>query len=183
MQYVRRQYPFLRRTFYIVILAAVLLSGINIRCINPFAPAFDDSPATGNDVLGDQTTIEGAFINFKLSYTTQDTLLYGRLLAPDFVFVYTDYDRGIDVSWGRDEDMRATHRLFRSVSNIDLIWNEIISQTGDSLLASVRRSFNLTISFSADDIVRIGGYANLQFQRRDPETIWRITRWTDESNF
>lgn len=154
-----------------------------ISCVNPFAPSYDDSPGADGDVLGDQTTIEGVFTNFKLSYTTQDTLLYGQLLAPDFVFVYTDYDRGIDVSWGRDEDMRATHRLFRSVNNIDLIWNEIITQTGDSLRTSVRRSFNLTISFTADDIVNIGGYANLLFERHDPETIWKITRWTDESNF
>ncbi len=162
-----------------------LCSTLFISCINPFAPSFDDSPHTGTDVLGDQTTIEGAFTNFKLSYTTQDTLLYGRLLAPNFVFVYTDYylDRPIDISWGRDEDMRATYRLFRSANNIDLIWNEIISQSGDSLQTSVRRSFNLTISFTADDVVRIGGYANLLFERRNPDTIWRITRWTDESNF
>ncbi len=156
---------------------------IFFSCINPFAPSFDDSPFTDRDVLGDQSTIEGAFTNFKLSYTTQDTLLYGRLLAPDFVFVYTDYDRGIDVSWGRDEDMRATHRMFMSANNIDLIWNEIITQSGDSLRTSVRRSFNLTVSFTADDVVSIGGYANLLFERSDPENLWKITRWTDESNF
>jgi hypothetical protein len=154
-----------------------------IGCLNPFAPSFDNSPDSGRDVLGDQTTIEGAFTNFKISYTTQDTLLYGRLLAPNFVFVYTDYDRGIDVSWGRDEDMRATYRMFRSANNIDLIWNEIITQSGDSLRTSVRRSFNLTISFTADDVVRVGGYANLQFERSDPGQLWRITRWTDESNY
>lgn len=160
-----------------------IFSLLFVCCINPFAPSFDDSPDSGRDILGDQRTIEGAFTNFQISYSTQDTLLYGRLLAPDFVFVYTDYDRGIDVSWGRDEDMRATYRLFRSVNNIDLIWNEIISQSGDSLRTSVRRSFNLTISFTADDIVRIGGYANLLFERRDAEAVWRIRRWTDESNF
>lgn len=166
-----------------VVFILVICTVCIVSCINPFAPSFDESPHTGADVLGDQTTIEGAFTNFKISYTTQDTLVYGRLLAPDFVFVYTDYDRGIDVSWGRDEDMRATNRLFRSANNIDLIWNEIISQSGDSLRTSVRRSFNLTISFSADDVVRIGGYANLRFERRDPENIWKIIRWTDESNF
>ncbi len=167
-----------RQVIYIGIIAVIFSS-----CINPFAPSFDDSPDPGRDILGDRTTIDGAFTNFKLSYTTQDTLLYGQLLAPDFVFVYTDYDRGIDVSWGRDEDMRATYRMFRNANNIDLIWNEIIMQSGDSLKTMVRRSFNLTISFSADDIVRIGGYANMQFERSDPGNSWRITRWIDESDF
>lgn len=167
-----------RHLLYIGIIAVIFSS-----CINPFAPSFDDSPDPGRDVLGDQTTIDGAFTNFKMSYTTQDTLLYGQLLAPDFVFLYTDYDRGIDVSWGRDEDMRATHRLFRNAKDIDLIWNEIITQSGDSLNTTVRRSFNLTISFTADDIVRIGGYANMQFERSNTDRDWKITRWTDESNF
>jgi len=167
-----------RHILHIGLLAFVISS-----CVNPFAPSFDDSPDPGRGVLGDQTTINGAFTNFELSYTIQDTLLYGELLAPEFVFVYTDYDRGIDVSWGRDEDMRATHRLFRNANNIDLIWNDIINQSGDSLRTVVRRSFNLTISFTADDIVRIGGYANMEFERDDSESVWKITRWTDESNF
>lgn len=161
----------------------MIISFIYVSCINPFAPSFDDSPDTGGNVLGDRTTIEGMFTNFRISYTTQDTLLYGQLLAPDFVFVYTDYDRGIDVSWGRDDDMRATHRMFISANTIDLIWNEIITQSGDSLQTSVRRSFNLTFSFTADDIVNISGYAHMKFERSDPEGLWKITRWTDESNY
>jgi hypothetical protein len=162
-----------------VLLLTISLSG----CLNPFAPTFDDSGDPISDILGDQRTIEGAFKNFRYAYTTQDTLIYGRLLARDFVFVYTDYDRGIDVSWGRDEDMRATYRLFNSTKNIDLIWNEIITQSGDSLQTAVRRSFSLTITFTADDIVRVGGYANLLFERPDVEAVWRIKRWTDESNY
>jgi hypothetical protein len=164
-----------------VLFASLLL--IISGCLNPFAPTFNESDDFPDNVLGDQRTLEGVFQIFSLSYTTQDTLLYGRLLDQNFVFMYTDFDRGFDVSWGRDEDMRATHRMFMNARSIDLIWNDIISQAGDSLRTSVRRSFNLTISFSADDIVSISGYANLQVERDEPERAWKITHWRDESNY
>ncbi len=152
-------------------------------CVNPFAPTLDDTGGFDNDLLGDQRTVEGVFQIFRLSYTTQDTLLYGRLLDKNFIFMYTDWERSIDVSWGRDEDIRATHRMFMNARSIDLIWNDIISQTGDSLRTTIRRSFNLTISFSPEDIVSVGGYANLQLERGDAATPWIITRWRDESNY
>jgi hypothetical protein len=165
----------------LVLIGSLLL--IVSGCLNPFAPTFNESDDFPGNLLGDQRTLEGVFQIFRMSYTTQDTLLYGRLLDPNFVFMYTDYDRGFDVSWGRDEDMRATHRMFMNARSIDLIWNDIISQTGDSLRTTVRRSFNLTITFSAEDIVSVGGYANLQIERGITDEPWKITRWRDESNY
>jgi hypothetical protein len=74
-------------------------------CINPFAPAWDISPAASTC---DPNTIEGLFQCFQAAYTFRDTTVYGQLIDPNFVFVYRNYDLGIDVTWGRDDDLRTT---------------------------------------------------------------------------
>ncbi len=156
--------------------AIVFLSG----CLNPFAPGRDDSPATSSC---DPMTINGIFQCFQTAYTFRDTTVYGQLLASDFVFVYRDYELGIDVTWGRDDDMRTTYGLFRNAQKLDLIWNNIVSTSQDSIRVNVVRSFNLTITFNPTDIERIDGYANLTFSRTSPDQPWKISRWRDESNF
>lgn len=155
-----------------------------IAC-NPFAPAFDDSPATGDSILGDTKTIDGIFQNIKASYTFRDTTIYGQLIYSDYSFVYRDYDRGVDVSWGRDEEMRITHQLFRNVQRLDLVWNNIISISTDSTdtRTMVSRNFNLTVTFNPTDIIRVDGYATLTLTRLAAENAWMISRWRDESNF
>ena len=152
-------------------------------CVNPFAPGFDEETSTLGSILGDQSTIEGLFQNFKFAYTFKDTTVYGQLLDQNFVFVYRDYDLGVDVSWGRDEDMRATYGLFLNAQNLDLIWNNVISFAGDSLKANVVRGFNLTVTFNPNDIIRVDGYVNMVMERPELQSNWSITRWRDESNF
>jgi hypothetical protein len=152
-------------------------------CLNPFAPGFDKSSGPQNSILGDQTTIDGVFQNFRYSYTFRDTTIYSQLLDRDFTFVYRDYERGFDVSWGRDEDMRTTYGLFQNVQNLDLIWNNIISFSGDSLKSNVTRGFNLTVTFNPNDITRVDGYANLTLERSAAGGNWKISLWRDESNF
>jgi len=123
------------------------------------------------------------FQNFQFSYSFKDTLIYGQLIAPDFIFTYRDYDQGFDVSWARDEDLRTTDGLFSNSERLDLIWNNIVLSTEDSLTANIIRSFNLNITFNPTDVVRIDGRVNLSL-RKDAETKkWQITRWLDESNF
>ena len=110
-------------------------------------------------------------------------MIYGQLLTPDFIFTYRDYEQGFDVSWGRDEEMRTTDGLFKNSERLDLIWNNIVLSTIDTLDANVVRSFNLNITFNPTDVVRVDGRVNLSL-RKDPETKqWAITRWIDESNF
>ncbi len=128
-------------------------------------------------------TINGIFQCFQTAYTFRDTTSYGQLLTSDFVFVYRDYELGIDVTWGRDDDMRTSYGLFRNAQKLDLIWNNIVSTSQDSTTVNVVRSFNLTITFNPTDIERIDGYANLTFSRTAPDQPWRISRWRDESNF
>jgi hypothetical protein len=110
-------------------------------------------------------------------------LIYGELVSQDFIFTYRDYDLGYDVSWGRDEEMKATYGLFENSQRLDLIWNNIYLSSEDSLSATIVRGFNLTVTLNPTDILRVDGRVNLAL-RKDPETQkWAITRWNDESNF
>lgn len=166
-------------------LGAVIVILLAAGCDNPFAPALDTSPSGSGSILGDQTQIEGVFRNFKQAYAFRDSTIYGELLAPNFIFVYRDYDNAKDVFWGRDEDIRTTYGLFQNVERLDLIWNTTISSNiePDSLKATILRNFNLTVTFSASDVVRVDGYANWILEREKLGGVWRITRWRDESNF
>lgn len=153
-----------------------------VSCVNPFAPAIIESD--GNDaVLGDQRFIEGVFQNFRYAYIFKDTLVYGNLLNENFTFVFRDYEIGSDVSWGREEDMRSTYRFFNASQSLDLIWNESITSSGDSLINEISRGFTLTVIFSPTDIVNIQGRANLQLTRETTEQLWKINYWRDESNY
>ena len=154
-----------------------------LGCTNPFAPAFDEDYDDNRPPISDLTTIEGVFQNFQYAYTFKDTLIYGELIGSDFVFTYRDYEQGFDVSWGRDDEMQATFGLFENSQRLDLIWNNIVLSSVDSLDANIVRSFNLNITFNPTDVVRVDGRVNLSL-RQDPESKrWRITRWLDESNF
>lgn len=89
----------------------------------------------------------------------------------------------MDVSWGRDEEMKTTYGLFQNSQQLDLIWNNIVLSTIDSSSANIVRGFNLTITFSPTDIERLDGRVNMTLVK-DPQTSkWLITRWIDESNF
>ena len=175
--------PRARRTgrVFVLLLVAILL----LSSCNPFAPAFDDSPGSGQPLLQDARTIDGVFQNIRYAYTFRDTTIYGQLINYDFNFIYRDYDRGLDVSWGRDEDLRITDQLFKNVQRIDLIWNNLIAVSTDSLntRSTVSRNFNLTVTFNPSDIIRVDGYANLTLGRPSDQDSWRIIRWRDESNF
>ncbi|MFA6542562.1 MAG: hypothetical protein WCT99_13260, partial [Bacteroidota bacterium] len=103
-----------------------------IGCDNPFAPSLDTKLSGGETILGDQTQIDGVFQNFKQAYAFRDSMIYGQLLAPNFIFVYRDYDKGVDVFWTRDEDIRTTYGLFQNVQRLDLVWNTVISSNIDS---------------------------------------------------
>jgi hypothetical protein len=151
-------------------------------CLNPFAPRLTEEVGTQR-LLGDQRTVEGVFQNFRYAYVFKDTLLYGQLLDSAFTFSYRNYERGVDVTWGRHEDMRATAGLFRAAQSIELVWHEVVASYGDSVLHDVSRSFALTIAFSAADVVHVYGRATFRLRRAHPDEPWRILLWRDESNY
>ena len=152
---------------------------------NPFAPGLDESSDETSKLLSDQKTPDGIFQNLKYAYTLRDTTVYGQLLNGNFTFVYHDYDRSIDITWGRDEEMRATSRLFQNAQRLDILWNDIVSLSIDSsnTKAMIKRGFNLTVTFNPSDIVYVDGYANLTLERMQAQDPWMIIRWNDESNY
>jgi len=161
----------------IIIFIFLLLQG----CFNPFAPKIDNS-TSNNGILSDQKTIDGVFQNFKYAYTFKDTTIYGQLLSQDFVFSYFDYDLGVVVSWDRATDMKTTHGLFTNTQDLNLIWNNIVSQNGDSLNVDVKRSFNLTITFNPNDILNFYGFVDMTMTRGSTSDVWKIKQWIDETN-
>ena len=164
-----------------IILSVFLLytAFIITSCDNIFAPKIDES--TPGSILTDQTTVDGLFQNFKYSYTFKDTIIYSALLTDDFVFTYRDYETGFDVSWDKPTDMKTTNGLFQNSQKLEVIWNNIIVQIGDSLALNVKRSFNLTITFNPSNIVRLYGFADMNLVRANAEDKWRIKKWRDES--
>ncbi|MGD1046477.1 MAG: hypothetical protein ABR936_14305 [Bacteroidota bacterium] len=156
-----------------------------LAACNPFAPGLDNSPDEGSKLLSDQKTTDGIFQNLKYAYTLRDTSIYGQLLDGNFTFVYHDYDRGVDVTWGRDEEMRTTYGLFQNAQRLDILWNDIVSSSVDSTntKAMIKRGFDLTVTFNPSDIIYVDGYVNLTLGRMLAEDPWMIVRWDDESNF
>jgi hypothetical protein len=149
-------------------------------CVNPFAPKTDPTIGKSGGLISNQTTVDGVFQNFQYAYTFKDTLIYSKLLDNNFIFSYRDYDLGVDVSWGRDDEMKVTNGLFQNSQRLDLIWNNIVSITGDS--TRIVRGFNLTITFNPTDIIYIDGRVDLTLGKGS-DNKWRILRWIDESNF
>jgi len=165
----------------IVWLAAGLCSLCGLSCLNPFAPRLDTESASS--LCSDLSSLDNVFCTFRNAYSFKDTTLYGSLIAPNFMFSYRDYERGVDVSWGRDDEMRSTYGLFQSVQSLALIWNNTISADTGATQRTVVRGFNLTVTFNPSDILSVDGYANLTFARDAANGPWRIIRWHDESNF
>ncbi len=162
---------------------AILFVCINLQgCINPFSPKVVDSDF-GTPIISDQKTIDGVFLNFRYAYVFEDTLVYSKLLDEDFTFVYKNYELGVDVSWGKEQDVRTTFGLFQAASNIDLIWNDTYTSIGDSIERNVQRGFSLTIIFSPTDVVRLQGKANFRLIFYPQDSIWKISYWRDETYF
>lgn len=168
----------MRRLFVIILIAGCSW----ITACNPFAPALEEGNPFG-DLLGDPTTVEGFFTNFRNAYELRDLSLYEPLLDSSFTFVYTDFDVQIDREWGFAQDLESTRRLFQNSSAIRLQWNQIITQ--DVLEPFVReriiRSFNLTVTLEQGDVFRTDGNVNFLLAREDSLSSWRLQRWRDES--
>lgn len=164
------------RISIILIFLLLLLSS----CTNPFAPGLSDIK-TASSVIADQKEVEGVFKNFTYAYNFRDTTVYGNLLNNDFTFSFEDKDNGSDVYWGRDEDMLITNRLFQSVQNIDLVWNEVLISSGDTTRQEIKRSFTLTITFSPADISIVQGKAYFILTRKTTLENWTISKWIDDA--
>lgn len=170
------------------VVIGMMMCGVWMSCkTNPFAPRLDTGDRESS-VLGDQRTLDGVFRSFEYAYTTKDTLIYGRLIAPNFTFRYIDYDNGaIERNWARDTEMFTTFGLFRNTEVVNLKWNSIITQDVDSLQlqATVSRTFQLQVQFGTDatNTVVVSGIAELRLARPTQTDVWLISDWIDRSNF
>lgn len=151
---------------------------------NPFAPGLAEKALT-QDPLGNQRTIDGFFTRFQNAYQLRDTTIYGPLIQPNFTFTYHDFNNNVDVSWGRDVEMTSTYNMFSQSEDIQLQWNDIVSEVEDSTStrAQVVRRFNLAIILKNSDVLRTDGAANFLLSRSDSTQPWRLLFWRDESNF
>ena len=149
---------------------------------NPFAPALEEGDPFGG-LIGDQTTIEGFFTNFRNAYELRDLSLYEPLLDSSFTFLWRDFDAQVDREWGFAQDLETTRRLFQNSSLIRLQWNQIITQDNlvPQLEVRVVRSFNLTVTLEQGDVFRTDGNVNFNLVRKDSTAVWRLRRWRDES--
>ncbi len=154
-----------------------------IGCKNPFSPALDTNPSSSGSTLSDLKTIDGVFQNFQYAYTFKDTIIYGQFISQNFTFTYRDYDQNFDVSWGRDEEMKTTYGLFQNTQRLDLVWDQTVLSSVDSLNANIVRAFNLTVTFNPTDVVSVDGRVNLSLHKNPTTGKWAITQWIDESNY
>ncbi len=149
---------------------------------NPFAPGLGEGdPYT--HLLGDPTTIDGYFTAFKNAYELMDISLYEPLIDSAFVFLYTDFDAGVEREWGFIQELESTRRLFQNAVGVQLQWNHVITQQELTPKVSTRvvRSFNLSISLEGGEIFRGDGNVNFLLVRTDSTDAWRLQRWRDES--
>lgn len=173
----------IKHNLFLAAISGIILIFI-LSCTNPFAPK-EVFYSNNNGLISNQKTVNGVFDNFRYAYLFKDTLVYGNLLAPDFVFSYHDYELGNVKTLNRQEDMVATSGLFQAAQSLDLFWNEIAISVSspDPLKTDISRSFSLTIVFNPTDVVKIQGRVNLRLVREEIGKQWKISMWQDESNY
>lgn len=131
-------------------------------------------------VVTRQKTPEEVLQNFKIAYMFQDSLLYSDTIDTSFIFVYFEGETGQWISWGREEDLVTTGRMFKHFQVVELIWNETIDETIDEDLSEISRGFNLTLTGEQANFT-ISGHADFTFRKCNDEK-WRISRWKDWSD-
>jgi hypothetical protein len=159
---------------YLSLIFIVFLFG----CDNPFAPKISNNVKSFATIKS-QATIEGVFDNIKYAYLFKDTTTYSKVLAEDFIFSYRDYEKNIEISWNKQEELRITNTLFKNAEELNLYWNDIIALSEDS--SQVIRNFQLKIRFSSDEIVQVDGKVKLVLTKLNK--VWYIKQWYDDSNF
>ncbi len=151
-----------------------------VAACNPFAPAVSDTGSTTQ--FGDPHTVNGYFQSFQYAYQFRDTTLYGSLLAPNFIFSFHDYDQGVDIQWGRDDEMSVTAQLFQNTT-LTLLWGDILDAEGSPLDSTVTRQFSLAVTFNEADIEQADGSAVFHLHQDSISHLWQAVSWQDESNY
>ncbi|GAB4188171.1 MAG: hypothetical protein Kow00108_24890 [Calditrichia bacterium] len=150
-----------------------------LSCLNPFAPGLVDDIGNGSSILTAQKTPDEVLQNFQYAYTFRDSIVYADLLDTAFIYRTWDYEQSppIPVEWNRDEELRITGRMFRSLENLDLVWNRTIyTDTLTMQLLEMRKSFTLTVN-GGTTIPVINGEVIFRFINKN--NTWYIIYWED----
>jgi len=134
---------------------------------------------------------ENVIANLVLAYQHRDIEAYERLLAPEFVFRFQPGDVAEigRASWGRDEDIRATRRLFASDKvcgiEITLTWDPAVPAREPGL----EHTMLVRVTAMVLEVTECGGIAHrvdndyqyFYLRREDGEepTGWMIVEWRD----
>lgn len=146
------------------------ITAVSCNIFSPEYEKFDDLTTPG-----DNGTIEGLMSNFVHSYAFKDSFLYEEILDPDFIFEYDD--QGTYESWGRDEDIRITKRMFRNFKKIDLVFNTVFPVSTSQPDTTVYSSFRIGF-YSGDEVIASRGIPNLfsgNTMMREKKTIKSFT--------
>ena len=149
---------------------------------NPFNP--DNGSIESFTEIGNRTTIEKLMQNFVYAYNTKDSLLYSQLLDSSFVFEY-ETENALFSSWGRDEDLKITSRVFRNFERINLNFTSDFPASGDEEISFIT-SFQLQISTGNQENFLSGRaqFSCKKYYRRDNNNNqifdgYKIYHWQD----
>jgi hypothetical protein len=156
-----------------IILFTLCLTAVSCNVFSPEYEKFD-----GLTGPGDNATIEGLMRNFVYSYAFKDSFLYEEILDPEFIFEYDD--QGTYESWGRDEDIRITKRMFRNFKKIDLVFNTVFPLVTQQPDTTIYSSFRIGF-YSGDEVISLTGYSKFTFKKYNDDVgeTYKILYWGD----
>ncbi|RMH80090.1 MAG: hypothetical protein D6681_18815 [Calditrichaeota bacterium] len=159
-------------------MAGVLLL---LTCSNPFAPATVKDTIRGSGILTAQESPDGVLTNLQYAYTFRDSLVYSELFDSTYIFISTNFNVSPPepIVWGRDQELKATGRMFRFFTTLDLTMNVVEREeafNGDPNRVRDRITFTLTLD-GGTAIPTLIGEVEFQYIRRGNK--WFIVRWED----
>ncbi len=154
-----------------------------IGCTNPFAPKLVNENLLSSSFITDQKSPQDVLTNFRYAYIFKDSLIYSEIIDSSFTFSSTNYSTTppSPITWGRDDDLRTTAKMFRHFRDINLTWSDTINSYIDSTNAAIKLIFTLTFD-DGSVIPTLRGEANFNFEKKNTG-IWKIIRWEDFSSF
>lgn len=161
----------------------ILIVILLFSCTNPFAPKLVNQSLLTSSFLTEQKSPQDVLTNFRYAYIFKDSLIYSEIIDSSFIFTYINYSTTpiIPVSWGRDDDLRTTAKLFRHFRDIKLTWGNVLYSTIKDDQAEIKLTFTLTFE-DGTEIPTLKGEAIFNFVRKKTGK-WTIIRWQDEGSF
>lgn len=165
--------------YKILILIIIFL----FSCTNPFAPKLVKDNLLSSAFLTSQQSPLDVLTNFRYAYTFKDSLIYSELLDSTFTFLSWNFATPTPspISWGRDEDLTTTARLFNHFQDINLTWGDTLNPNINEEEVNFQINFTLTFD-NGREIPTLKGVAFFNFIKKN-RGKWYINRWEDLISF